>query len=498
MRSKLKSETTLCAALFLLAALVRVLFLSGTVDRDLPFSIFYYGDSRIYREFALALIGGSVFDEGVPLHAPAFAYLLSWVIGWVGQRPAAVRSLLSVAGAAVVPLTYLLGRTLWSRAVGVVAALLATFSFGLCVASVAANSETIYIPLLVAQGLLLVNLGDALARDRRRAATILTAASGIVLGIASLTRAEHLGLVVVLPVALAIGWPAIPKRRLAAFAAGIVGVGLLVIAPWTIHNHATLTRVNATVPAPAEPLPTWVAVSGSGPLIFALANNAKSDGTFRPDAIVAKMGQGRFDLRDRDQVDLYVHGYQRGWSFLIGDPPAAAGLLARKIALASDAHALGFGLSDWPGGLAGTRRPVDVFTPNRKIWKPVGFILLTLGLWVSRPMLRRGAFLWLAGLHGFAVTLAAFGYARLFLQTAPFVFLFQAAALVALTSWLRAPAARRAVALLGAALVVALTVELAVATARPRNFRASGSLDARTGKIMQDAAVDLEPVPRTP
>jgi len=495
-KSKTRSDVTLCAALFVVAALVRVLFLAATVDRDLPFSIFYYGDSRIYREFALALIRGDVFDQGIPLHPPAFAYVLSWIIGWFGERPSAVRALLAIGSATVVPMTYLLGRTLWGRAVGVAAAMLATFSFGLCVVSVSANAETIYIPLLVAQALLLVSLGDALAVDRRRTATVLSAVSGIVLGLGALTRAEHFGLAVVLPVALAIGRPAIPWRRVVTFAAAIAGIGALVIAPWTIHNHLALTRYNAENPGLVEPLPTWVAVSGSGPLVFALANNARADGTFQPEALVAEMGQGRIDLRDRTQADLYVHGYRRGWSFLVGDPKAAAALLVRKIALASHAHALGFGLSNWPGGLAGTRRPVDVFTPVFESWELVSFILLAAGIWVSRPILRRGAILWLAGLYVVAVTLAAFGYARFFLQAAPFVFLFQAAAIVALASRLRTPASRRAVALIGAALAVALTVELAVATARPRNFRASGSVDPTTGKIAQDAAVNLEPAPR--
>ncbi len=494
MQSKTKAETVLCAALFLAAVLVRLLFLAGTVDRDLPFSIFYYGDSRIYREFALALIRGEVFDQGIPLHPPAFAYLLSWIIGTVGERPVVVRSLLAIAGSAVVPLMYLLGRTLWSRAVGLGSAMLATFSFGLCVVSVSANAETIYIPLLVAQALLLVLLGDALAGDRRRNAIILATASGIVLGLGSLTRAEHLGLAVILPAALVIGWPAIPRRSVAVCAAGIAGLALLVISPWTIHNHAALTQLNAATPGPAEPLPTWAAVTGTGPLVFALANTAGADGTFRPEARVARMGQGRLDLQDPSQADLYVHGYRRGWSFLAGDPLAAAALLARKLALASDAHALGFGLSNWPGGLAGTRRPVDVFTPDREIWKPVSLILLAAGIWVSRPILRRGAILWLAGLETIAVTMAAFGYARFFLQAAPFVFLFQAAAIAALASRLRTPGPRRAVALFGAALAVALTVELAMAAAHPRNFRASGSVDPTTGKLMQDAAVDLEPV----
>lgn len=487
----------LCVGLFAVAALVRVLFLGATVDRSLPFSIFYYGDSRIYREFALALIRGEVFEQGIPLHPPAFAYVLSWVIGWVGERPAALRAVLAIISATAVPITYVLGRTIWSRAVGLTAAMLATFSFGLCVVSVSANAETIYVPLFVAQALLCVRLGDALATDRRKAAAILAAASGIVLGLGALTRVEHFGLAVLFPLALAIGWPSIPWRRVAAWTTGIAGVGIVVIIPWTIHNHRALTRFNAANPGLAEPLPTWVGISGTGPLNFALANNARSDGDFHVDSVVARMGQGQLDFSDPEQADLYLHGFRRGFTFLLGEPAGAAALFARKIALASDAFSLGFGLSNWPGGLAGTRRPVDVFTPDRENWKPVSLILLSLGIWVSRPVLRRAGILWLAGLFCVVVTMAAFGYARFFLQAAPVAFLFQAAGLVALVAMFRALAARRAVALAGAVLAVLLTAELLAGVARPLNFRASGSTDPMTGKITQDGPVRLEPAPRS-
>ena len=252
-----------------------------------------------------------------------------------------------------------------------------------------------------------------------------------------------------------------PRRRVALFSAGIVGVALLTIGPWTMHSRAALTRCNAENPSLAEPLPTWVAVTASGPIVFALANNARADGTFQPDALVAKLGGGRLDLRDPAQADLYLHGYRRGWDFLIGNPRAAASLFAKKLALASDAHALGFGLSNWPVGLRGTRR---------------------------------AGVLWLASLLVVAVTLATFCYARFFVQFLPFAFLFHAAALEALISRLRTPAARRGVAWLGAALAVTLTLELAVATSRPRNLQATGSVNPETGKIAQDARVNLAPV----
>ena len=493
MRSKAGFDTVVCVGLFLAAALVRLLFLTGTTDRDLPFSIFYYGDSRIYREFALTLIRGGVFDQGVPIHPPAFAYVLSWIIGWVGERPFAMRAYLAIGSATVIPMTYLLGRALWSRAVGVTAALLATFSFGLCVVSVSANAETLYIPLLVAQALLCILLGGAVSSNRTVKAVSLAIASGAVLGLGALTRTEHLGLAVVLPVALAIGWPFVPRRRIVLASAAIAGVALCVILPWTIRNHTALTRFNAANPGLAEPLPTWVPVTASGPIVFALANNPRADGTFQPDTIVAKLGQGQLDLRDPEQADLYLHGYRRGWEFLTGNRQAAATLLTRKLALASDAHALGFGLSNWPAGLTGTRRAVDLFVPDRRILKPVFWILLAVGAWVLRPVWRRAGILWLISLQVIAVSLATFGYARFFVQFLPFVFLFQAAALDALTSKLRSAVARQSVAWVGAALAVALTVELAVANTRPLNFEASGSVNPETGKIAQDAVVNLTP-----
>jgi 4-amino-4-deoxy-L-arabinose transferase-like glycosyltransferase len=481
---------------FLVAALIRCLTLVGTVDRDLPFSVFYYGDSRIYREFALALLRGDVFDQGIPLHPPGFAYVVSWIIAVTGERPTAMRAVLAILSAAVVPMTYLLGRLIWNRAVGITAAMLATFSFGLCVVAVSANLETIYIPLLVAQALLLVLLGDALTAGTSRAPWVFATASGIVLGLGALTRAEHLGLAVVLPVALAIGWPLIPRRRILRFAIVIAAIGLGATVPWSIHNHRALTEFNAAHPGLSEPLPTWVGVSGTGPLVFALANNASTDGTFKPDAVVAMMGQGRLELSDPAQADVYLHGYRRGFAFLTGNPAAAASLLSRKLALAGQAHALGFGLSNWPGGLTGVRRPVDAFTPDNWIWLPASLILLGAGAWTSRSVLGRAGILWLTGLFVVAVTLASFGYVRFFLQLAPFVFLFQAAALVALVSRLRTPGARRAVAIVGLASAAVLTLELAVAAAHPRNFRASGSVDPESGKIAQDAAVRLEPVPQ--
>lgn len=483
------------AGLFALAALVRVLFLRGTIDRDLPFSIFYYGDSRVYREFALAILRGDLYDNGIPFHPPFFAWVLSRVIAGVGENPYAMRAVLAVLGATVAPLTYFLGLRLWGGAVAVTGALLTVFSFGLCVTAVSANVETLYIPMLVGQALLLTALGDALeGTGRARAIRILTVANGVLLGLGSLTRAEHLLLMPLVPAVLLMRLPRPGLRRLGVVCGVAIGIGLLVIAPWSVRNARALARFDREHPELAEPLPVFVLVSNYGALNFALANAPGADGTFKPDLITQNTGAAQIDFSDARQLSLYLHGYGEGLSYLLGNPEKAAALLARKIAIGLDAGSLGFGISNWPGGLTGTRRAVDLFTPDLKLMLPVTLLLLAAGLWVSRGLWRRGSAIEWMALHKLVMCAAFFGYVRLFVHLMPFVALLEASALVALVSLVRAPAARRAIAT--AALVVAalLLLELMVASSHQRNFTATGSSD-ETGKIIQDAPLRLAPVP---
>lgn len=482
-----------CLGLFGLSAIVRLLFLRGIVDRDLPFSILYYGDSRVYREFALALLRGEAYDQGIPFHPPLLAYVLSGIIRLVGENPGAMRGLLAVISASTAPLTYLLGRRLSSRSVALVGSLLATFSFGLCVTAISPNTEALYIPILVAQALTVISMGDALAENARGRARALSIATGLVLGVGSLTRAEHLGLAALLPVALAVRRPTIGFRRVLGATLLLLGVAAALVAPWTLHNYRALSRFNQANPHLAEPMPTFVPVSSYGALNFALANSSTSNGTFRPDSIVQNTGGGRLDLTDPRQLSLYLHGYREGWNYLKSHPAATTRLILRKVTIAAEAGALGFGLSNWPGGLAGIRRPVDMFSPDVSALLPVSIVLLLAGTWLSRAGWRPGGIVWLLGLHKLVICMAFFGYVRLFIHLAPFAYLLQSAALVALVARIRSPGVQRAVATVGIALVLCLLLELGGRAVKPLDFTASGSSDPRTGKILQDTEVTLHP-----
>jgi hypothetical protein len=271
-------------------------------------------------------------------------------------------------------------------------------------------------------------------------------------------------------------------------------VGVAVVAPWTLHNRRALARFNRDHPGLAEPLPTFVAVTSYGAVNFALANHPEARGGFDPRPIVGERGAA-IDFDDPRHLDLYLHGWRRGLDALRADPARTARLLAAKLAIAAEALALGFGAADRPAGLAGVRRAVDVFSPDRTWPRVPALALLAAGAWLARARWRPGAVVGLALLHKIALCLAFFGYVRLFVHLLPFVFLLQAWAAVWLVRLLPARRWRRAVALAAAAVAALLAVELLAGLAAPRNYVASGAVDAR-GKIVQDAAVTIRPAGR--
>lgn len=478
------------AVLLATAALVRVLFLLSTRDRAFPFSIFYYGDSRIYREYALALLAGRPFDQGIPYHPPLLAWIVAATIAMVGERPMLLRAALAVPAALVVPLTYLLARRLRDRGTALLAAGLTTFSFGLCVMAVSANSETVYIPLLIGQALATVALVDRLAAGTGGAAR-LAAANGLLLGLASLTRAEHLAFFGLVPLAIWIGAPRAAPRARVLGGATAVATGLALVLPWSIASHRRLAAYDAARP-PTEHLSTWVLVSNAGPLNFAVANRPDAGPGFDPTPLVGRGGGGHLDLSDSPTLELYRHGYRVGLGHVAADPARALILAGRKIGRFLAGAGLGFGASDVPAGLEGARPPVDVIIPpNRGMLACLLLALAALGAFMGRHAWRRGAIVLMILLHKVAVTAAFYGYARFFVQISPLTLALAAVPVAAAAA--RLPARpRRAMTLLGWALAAVLLLELAGRAAAPRGFTASGSSDA-AGKIIQDAEVRLTP-----
>ena len=141
------------------------------------------------------------------------------------------RICLSVVGTGTVIIIGLLGRRVAGARAGIVAALLAAVSPMMFLPEVTLMSETVFV-FLVALALLLAT------RAHESPTPLAIGAIGLVLGFATLTRAEGalLGILVIVP--LAARCPGSVLRRVGVVAIGVAAIAIVVL-PWTVRNERT-------------------------------------------------------------------------------------------------------------------------------------------------------------------------------------------------------------------------------------------------------------------
>ncbi|RKG80938.1 ArnT family glycosyltransferase [Corallococcus terminator] len=480
------------AATFAASLLLRGLYLWGAPDRDWPFSVFFAGDARFFHTAALELARGREGTAALPYHPPLFPALLGGLYRLLGEpRGSALpyKLALAVLGAATVALCQGWWRRLLGTAWAWVAAGLYATSFGWLVLSTSYSNETVSALWLCFTCALVLKASQTLSWPA-------SVALGGVMGLGTLTRAEHLGL---WPFLFVYAWSARERTRplvpwLARWGVA-VAVSLLVLVPGAVRNLDTMRALNARAPQ-LEPLPEWVPVTVYGPLNFAMANHAGATGGFTPALINQGGFNGQLDPSRPEHRRLLLHGYAEGLRWMMAAPGDAARLAWTKLDLWLDGLSLGVGVSDVPGGLTGARAPVDVFVPDEAWLKwPLAALLLAGMLLSLRPAFAPFRLLSLVVLHRVLVTLAFFGYARGLLVVFPALLPLLLLPLKVLTE--RHAGVARRVPVVAGALLLLLWVEAAVLAARdvPRRFMASGSTDAANGKLIQDDRVRLWPQP---
>lgn len=214
----------------------------------------------------------------------------------------------------------------------------------------------------------------------------------------------------------------------------LVALGwMLAVAPWTVRNAVRLSEMNERLGGQlAEPLPEFVPLTIYGPVNLALANNPQADGTFSRAFLSSRSHAPVLDLTDPQHLELILHGDRMAWTWMRENPADFGRLLLRKWGLFFSAWKLGWTQWDWPAGLDGVRRPVDVFTPDSNAgWFPA-LPLAVLGLvccFVTPGGPRRWAVLvLLLTAAGMITTGLFFGYVRQGLVLLPFWLTFTAAA----------------------------------------------------------------------
>jgi len=204
----------------------------------------------------------------------------------------------------------------------------------------------------------------------------------------------------------------------------------------------------------------------------------------------ALLDRGDLDLSVAAVHRIYVDGYRLGVSWWLAHPADAAALLARKVRLTLGALALGYGPHDWPAGLDGIRRRVDLFEPDRLWLVPVHLGLLVAGwLWLRRRQPQVATLVAIPVVTLLASTVLFYGYVRLGVAYLPVLWPLQAMALAALAHRVGALSrlATRPLALATAGVVLGVAA-MAAMTMSPRTPRLDGVRND-AGQLLVDEAV---------
>jgi hypothetical protein len=308
---------------------------------------------------------------------------------------------------------------------------------------------------------------------------------GLAAGAAALVRAEFLAACVLIGAWL---WRtrkgAMPLRFVSAYVLG----ALVALGPVAAANWRSIGAFNArNAEKLPGPLPRLAPVTSYGAFNFAIANHQDADGGPNNDHPLLDtasrqeqelLAEGGLNLAAPPVHRLYVNGYRIGSAWMIRNPADAVALLVEKGRRAVGALAHGVLVDNFPAGVDGTRRRVDMVDPDSRVLLPFSFALLAAGMWMlcGRPDV------WplYAALTTLALsTLGFFGYVRLSAAYLPVIWVFQSAAVSALAATLPMPGAVRrrpglAAVLLMITLVAvsigSLSVRRAVEIDGPRGF----------------------------
>jgi hypothetical protein len=271
------------------------------------------GDAYWYNLYARLIASGAGYVEngGSPViqWMPGWPFFLGGVYAAFGPSILTGMVVNAVFGAATAALLVPLGTRLFRAEVGRTAGLLYAIWPGVVYFAATLMTESLFNLLLVASLLIFVVGVD---RPRRLA---WCAAGGAVFGLASLVKAESLGLV---PVVLAYLWFSHPARSAfvpAALATGLAGA--LVLSPWVIRNHQHFDQ--------------FLLTSAAGGMNVHIGNHDGATGgeMFSVAARYAKRHKGA--NRAETMLNMNAAGWKDAWSFAKSDPTQELRILGRKL-----------------------------------------------------------------------------------------------------------------------------------------------------------------------
>jgi 4-amino-4-deoxy-L-arabinose transferase-like glycosyltransferase len=193
-----------------------------------------FGDEVFYDHAGQALAAGKGFtgfaDQQTANWPPGYPAMLAVIYKVFGHHVTGAKALNAFAGAATCLLVYAVGRKVFNRRVGLIAALLLAFFPGQIYFSTLVMTESVF-PAIV-MFILLLALMWIVERERLSSARLFIL--GVLCGLAALTRSEAAVLLVAALVVLKLVVPS--WRRFARQGSLLVAGAVLIIAPWTVRN----------------------------------------------------------------------------------------------------------------------------------------------------------------------------------------------------------------------------------------------------------------------
>lgn len=245
------------ALLFLVAFLLRLLFLTASVDATWTYSMLYEGDAELWQDYADARAAGHPFaaELGLPLRPPGMARVIVVLRGLGIVSPLAQKLAFAFLGALTVALVHRFLRRPLGEGCAMWAASLVAIAHGLLVLSASLNNETPYLLLAV------LSIGWT-TRLARRVRPLELAVFSALQGLVCLVRVEH-----VLFASLAVLWCVIhPARTQAAWGRFFRRVGeltlaafcfFLVILPWQLEAREAVDQFEHAGEASPRRMLVW-------------------------------------------------------------------------------------------------------------------------------------------------------------------------------------------------------------------------------------------------
>jgi hypothetical protein len=495
-----------CVITFGVATALRLCFSVAWGEQDSLASAFLVGDAHAYHAYAAHVVAGRRFDNGVPFHPPGWAFVLAGVFRLAGfdplngnpASPAILKAFVATLSGLTVALAALLASRVAGRSGMLATGAWGSVNFGHIALGTVPSNETLYGLAVVIVLLMAVRLRHDPSPDGTRSREYTEAALlGLAAGAAALVRAEFLACCVL--VAGWLWWTRTRTMRIRVVSAYVLGV-LAGLGPTTAANWRSISAFNernaATLP---EPLPRFAPVTSYGAFNFAIANHRASDGGPNNDHPLLDaasqqeqelLAEGSLNLAALPVHRLYVDGYRIGLSWMVRNPSDAFALMLEKGRRAAGALAHGVLFDNFPIGVEGTRRRVDLVDPDSRVLLPVSFALLVTGMWMLRG--REGTFPLYAAMTTLALsTLGFFGYVRLSAAYLPVIWIFQSAAVSAIAATLPVP---RAVRRQPGVAVVVLMIGLGVVSLGSLGVRRAVEIDGprgSDGQVIGDETVRI-------